>query len=75
LPMILDDVFVNFDQQRAAIAAKVLMDFAADGHQLLLFTCHQHLADAFQELGVPPTRLPARKPQGVVADGDRRLAG
>ena len=75
LPMILDDVFVNFDQQRAAIAAKVLMDFAADGHQLLLFTCHQHLADAFQELGVPPTRLPARKPQGVLAEGDRRLAG
>jgi uncharacterized protein YhaN len=75
LPMILDDVFVNFDQQRAAVAAKVLMDFAAEGHQLLLFTCHQHLADAFEELGVPPTRLPARKPQGTMSDSERRLAG
>lgn len=75
LPMILDDVFVNFDQYRSQLAAQVLIDFARDGHQLLLFTCHQHLADAFGQLGVPPTRLPNRKDTTRTAELTPRLAG
>ncbi|HYO25278.1 MAG TPA: hypothetical protein VEQ85_10025, partial [Lacipirellulaceae bacterium] len=41
LPMVLDDVLVNFDVGRAQKAAEVLSEFAAAGHQLLFFTCHE----------------------------------
>lgn len=39
LPLIMDDVLVNFDPERARLAAQVLLDATPD-HQLLLFTCH-----------------------------------
>ncbi len=58
LPMILDDVLVNFDSHRAKAAAAVLRDFAAAGHQLLVFTCHEHVAQWFQALEVPVHELP-----------------
>ncbi len=34
LPLVLDDVFVNFDRARTLAAARVLRDFAALGHQV-----------------------------------------
>ncbi len=43
LPVVMDDVLVNFDVTRAKAAAKVLAQFAHSGHQLLVFTCHEHL--------------------------------
>ena len=58
LPLVLDDVLVNFDADRASAAAAVLRDFAAAGHQLLVFTCHQHISNIFASLGVPVGRLP-----------------
>ncbi|QDT67531.1 hypothetical protein MalM25_04310 [Planctomycetes bacterium MalM25] len=60
LPMILDDVLVNFDDGRARIAAAVMSEFAADGHQILLFTCHDHVRSMFTELGGDVRRLPLR---------------
>ncbi|MGL4514011.1 MAG: AAA family ATPase [Lacipirellulaceae bacterium] len=60
LPMVLDDVLVNFDDRRAAVAAQVLTDFAKEGHQLLVFTCHEHVWELFKELRVDVRRLPAR---------------
>lgn len=62
LPMILDDVTVNFDQQRAEAAVETLMDFAKDGQQLLVFTSHLHFAQMFERRGVEPVWLPARHP-------------
>jgi uncharacterized protein YhaN len=59
LPMILDDVLVNFDEGRAAAAVDVLRDFAAAGRQLLIFTCHEHIAKLFENRGVEVRRLPA----------------
>jgi len=44
LPLLLDDVFVNFDPVRADAVAAVIADFAKD-HQVLLFTCHPHTVD------------------------------
>lgn len=49
LPVIMDDILVNFDADRAARAASVLADLtrpldASPGHQVLFFTCHPHLA-------------------------------
>ena len=47
LPLILDDVFVNFDAERARAAAETVHEFAAAGHQVLVFTCHDHIRDCF----------------------------
>ncbi len=58
LPLILDDVLVNFDTDRAKAAARVLRDFAAAGHQVLVFTCHEHILKLFKSLKVPVSRLP-----------------
>jgi uncharacterized protein YhaN len=60
LPMILDDVFVNFDAGRTRTACAVLRDFARQGHQLLVFTCHEHVWRMFQELKVDTRRIPNR---------------
>lgn len=60
LPIVLDDVLVNLDHIRMKQAAMVLRDFATNGHQLLLFTCHEHIKEAFEELKVEVRRLPTR---------------
>ena len=61
LPMILDDVTVNFDDDRVRAAAETLMQFTSQGRQVLLFTCHQHLAGLFESSGVSLIRLPSRE--------------
>ncbi len=58
MPMVLDDVLVNFDTARARAAARVLVDFAKSGYQLLVFTCHEHIRSIFQELGAEARELP-----------------
>ena len=58
IPMILDDVLVNFDGQRAQAAAEVLYDFSRNGHQILMFTCHEHMRDMFYSLGADVRILP-----------------
>jgi hypothetical protein len=63
LPMILDDVFVNFDAGRTRVACSVLRDFAKQGHQLLVFTCHEHVWRMFQEIKVDCRRIPNRHGQ------------
>jgi hypothetical protein len=64
LPLVLDDVLVNFDAERAKAAAAVLRDFAAEGHQLLVFTCHEHLHKLFKSLRVPISQLPSNAEPG-----------
>jgi len=68
LPLVLDDVLVNFDAQRAKAAAGVLRQFAQSGRQVLLFTCHEHLMKMFKSLKVPIAVLPdsASAPAGKV---------
>lgn len=44
LPLILDDLFITFDDQRSAALLKVLARFAKRT-QILLFTHHRHLLD------------------------------
>jgi uncharacterized protein YhaN len=62
LPMVLDDVFVNFDQERTEAAVETLLDFADDGQQVLFFTCHRHLAQMFETRGTAPIYLPGHTP-------------
>ncbi len=73
LPLILDDVFVNFDAKRAVQAAETICEFAAAGHQVLVFTCHSHLRDVFHRLGVDLRELPdaaqiAEHPEPLLAE-------
>lgn len=50
LPIVLDDVMVNFDNYRSASFANILSDFTKD-RQALVFTCHKHVRDLFTEQG------------------------
>ena len=49
LPLVMDDVLVNFDPARARLSAQVLLD-ATPEHQMLLFTCHPETVDVFVAL-------------------------
>ena len=60
MPIVLDDVFVNFDDQRARAAAAVLADLAQAGQQFLVFTCHKRIRDIFAELNADVRDLPTR---------------
>lgn len=64
LPLVLDDVLVNFDRHRAMCAARTLKTFAEMGHQVLMFTCHQHIADIFQQIDVQVRQLPRQGSPG-----------
>ncbi|MBK4205546.1 hypothetical protein EGI09_16850 [Bacillus subtilis] len=48
LPFQLDDSFVHFDQERLKRVLDVLYNLSEDGRQILYFTCHDHVKDAFQ---------------------------
>jgi DNA repair exonuclease SbcCD ATPase subunit len=65
-PLILDDPFVTFDDQRAARAALLLRELAAD-FQVIYLACsnrYDGLADAVIELAAP-TKLDAGAPASV----------
>ncbi len=51
LPLIMDDVLVNFDPQRASAVASELERFAQE-HQVLIFTCHPETAKLFAKSAV-----------------------
>lgn len=48
LPVLMDDVLVNFDPARAARAIRVMAELART-HQVLYFTCHPEVAARFRE--------------------------
>ena len=45
----MDDVLVNFDEQRRRVTAELLADFARR-HQVLLFTCHKDVVELLREV-------------------------
>ncbi|ACL05501.1 conserved hypothetical protein-like protein [Desulfatibacillum aliphaticivorans] len=47
LPVVMDDVLVNFDAQRASQAAKAISSLAR-GRQVILFTCHKRFVELFK---------------------------
>jgi uncharacterized protein YhaN len=47
LPLIMDDIFVNFDHDRLTRTLQLLSD-VAERHQIILFTCHEHVTQALQ---------------------------
>jgi hypothetical protein len=54
LPIVMDDALVNFDDTRATAAARTIVEFLAEqgsDRQMLVFTCHAHVATMFHEAG------------------------
>ncbi|MDP5274576.1 AAA family ATPase [Chengkuizengella axinellae] len=49
LPFIMDDIFVNFDATRLQSTLNVLKE-VAENHQLILFTCHEHVQQAMKDM-------------------------
>lgn len=60
MPLVLDDVLVNFDTRRTRVAAELLCDFATEHRQLLLFTCHEHIYHLFKTLRAEVRLLPGQ---------------
>ena len=61
MPFIADDLFINFDDKRAAAGFRVLNELAKKT-QVLFFTHHQHLLEVAQTalgISVPTVTLPA----------------
>ena len=55
LPVVFDDVFVNFDPDRTRNTLKAVAELASS-HQVLLFTCHPHIVAMADEI-VPATQI------------------
>ncbi len=75
LPIVLDDVLVNFDSPRAKAAVALLRDFAAAGHQLLVFTCHEHIVGWFSSLHVQVRQLPGSPDLDILLRASRKSSG
>jgi len=56
LPVLMDDVLVNFDDVRRRAAAEVIADFATS-RQVVFFTCHPATVEAFAEVAADHTQL------------------
>jgi uncharacterized protein YhaN len=54
LPVVFDDIFVNFDPLRSRMALMAIRELCTT-HQVLVFTCHPHLVRYAEEI-VPFTR-------------------
>ena len=63
MPLVLDDVLVNFDTRRTRLAAELLRDFAGDRRQVLMFTCHEHIYRMFRTLQTEVRLLPGQSIQ------------
>ncbi len=49
IPLVMDDVLVNFDEERRQVTAELLACFARR-HQVLLFTCHRDVVELLREV-------------------------
>lgn len=61
LPVVLDDVLVDFDDRRARATLEALAEFAARTTQVLLFTCHDRITTIAREpaIGAATLTIPA----------------
>tara|TARA_E500000081_G_scaffold155054_1_gene194159 strand:- start:237 stop:3551 length:3315 start_codon:yes stop_codon:yes gene_type:complete len=69
LPVVMDDALVNFDDQRAQAASRTLVEFMNDrngDHQMLVLTCHAHVATLFRAAKATVRTL---GPKQISADG------
>jgi uncharacterized protein YhaN len=55
LPVVFDDIFVNFDPDRSCTSLKAVRELCAS-HQVLMFTCHPHLVKQVEEI-IPEAKI------------------
>ncbi len=68
LPLIMDDVLVNFDPERARAVARELAHFSI-GRQILIFTCHPETAEMFADTTPDAKVIPLpRQPESPAKD-------
>ena len=56
LPIVMDDVFVNFDDTRREHVLDILRDFARD-RQVIILSCHEHLVGTYLKYGAKQVDL------------------
>ena len=67
LPLVFDDVLVNLDRSRVNAAARVFQEFAKDGKQILMFTCHEHIVEIFRTAQIEVRLIPERSKQAAAS--------
>lgn len=50
MPIIMDDILVNFDDERGPLAIQALEEFAK-GRQVIVLTCHESALDLYSKYG------------------------
>ena len=50
LPVIMDDILVNFDDERGPLAVKALAEFA-ESRQVIVMTCHENTVELYRKAG------------------------
>lgn len=50
LPVVFDDIMVNFDKERAMNICSILKDFSKE-RQIIFFTCHEYTVNMLKEAG------------------------
>ena len=56
LPVVVDEALVNFDPERASLAAGAFAKLS-ETNQVLVFTCHQIIADTFANVGAQVSEI------------------
>ncbi len=74
LPIIVDDVLVNFDRERTR-GALTLLARLSERHQIIAFTCHPWLRESFEAEGAKVLELPSGRGAAEVALGEREGLG
>lgn len=74
LPLILDDIFVNFDPVRTRAAARTLQVIAGT-RQIFFFTCHDHIVRLFEEEHIPHKRITLTPPTPVHREFETSIPG
>jgi hypothetical protein len=69
LPVVLDDVLMAFDDQRAQAALRVMAELA-ERWQIVVLTHHEHLAEVVSSAGLSSVQV-SRLPEPAVLQADR----
>lgn len=65
LPLILDEVLADSDEQRLSAAIETLVEYGSQDRQLIFLTCQEHLVQLFETAGVVIRELPGSKRRPV----------
>lgn len=52
LPVLMDDVLVNLDEDRRSAMIRAIASFSSQ-LQVIFFTCHRHIVDEFESCAQP----------------------